>query len=194
MLVENKLVLAFPEAMNDEAFYAFCRANPDVRMELNPKGEVEIMAGTGGKTGLIENLINRRIGNWNEQTGLGVSFSPSTGFKLRNGAVRLADGAWMHRDRWNALRPDEQDRFVPAPDFIVEVRSPSDDLASLKDKMQEWLHSGVRLAWLIDPETETAYIYRQNSEPLVVKGFDKTLSGEDVLLGFELNLEELKKA
>lgn len=186
------MVIAFPEAMSDEMFYRFCRANPDLRMELNPKGEVEIMAGTGGKTGILENEITFQLTAWNRRAKLGKAFSPSTGFKLKSGSVRLADGAWMRLERWTALSKEEQEKFVPAPDFIVEVRSPSDELSALKEKMEEWLSSGVRLGWLIDPESETTYIYRQNGERLIVKGFDKTLSGEDILPNFELNLNELK--
>ena len=190
--LENKLVLAFPDAMNADAFYRFSRANPNLRMELNSNGEVEIMAGTGGKTGIIENEIAFQLTAWNRRSGLGKAFSPSTGFRLKNGSVRLSDGAWMRLDRWNALSPDDQQRFPPAPDFVVEVRSPSDDLNALKSKMDEWMQNGVALAWLIDPDAQTAYIYRQNGERLIVKGFHHSLSGEDVLPEFELRLGDLR--
>ncbi|MCS6989285.1 MAG: Uma2 family endonuclease, partial [Chloroherpetonaceae bacterium] len=111
MLTENRLVIAFPDAMNADAFYRFSRANPNLRMELNSNGEVEIMAGTGGKTGIIESEINGQLRDWNRRSGLGKAFSPSTGFRLKNGSVRLSDGAWMRLDRWNALSPDDQERF-----------------------------------------------------------------------------------
>lgn len=192
MFIHNKYVLSFPDKMTDDQFFRFCESNQNLRIERNEKGDIEIMAGTGGKTGMQEAEIGRQLGNWNSQTKLGVSFSPSTAFVLKSGAIRLGDAAWMSLERWNALTSAEQDKFIPVPDFVIELRSPSDSLSDLQEKMEKWIQSGVKLAWLINPEDETTYIYRENGERLIVKGLDKTLSGEDVLIGFELDLKELK--
>lgn len=192
MLAERKLTLALPDAISDEAFYRLCRANQNLRIERNAKGEIEIMAGTGGKTAIIEAEIGRQLSEWNRQKRLGKTFGASGGFKLKNGSIRLADAAWMSNERWNALSPEEQARFVPAPDFVVEIRSPSDSLSDLQEKMREWIQNGARLAWLVNPQDETVFIYRENGDVAIVKGFDQTLSGDDVLPDFQLSLSDLK--
>lgn len=112
---------------------------------------------------------------------------------MPNGAMRSPDVSWIPMARWDALRPEQRKKFLPlCPDFVVELRSPSDRLGAVQQKMEEWMENGCRLGWLIDPEEETAYIYRENGERSVVDSFDATLPGEDVLPGLVLDLQELR--
>lgn len=156
--------------LTDEQLLKLCAANRNLKFERNAKGELVVMALTGGTTG-------RR----------------NTAFHLPNGAVRSPDTAWINNTRWQALTSNEQSGFVPlAPDFVVELRSESDRLQSLQDKMQEWMGNGCRLAWLIDPQDEKTYIYRMDADVEVIDTFDRMLSGEDVLPGFHFSLSLLK--
>ena len=128
------------------------------------------------------------MGNWNRQTGLGFTFSSSTVFKLPNGADRSPDAAWIRRERWQALTPEQRRKFPPiAPDFVIELRSASDSLEILRDKMLEYLDAGVRLGWLINPEDQQVEIYRQGRD-VDVRNLPAALAGEDVLPGFTLSL------
>lgn len=130
-----------------------------------------------------------RLGIWNETAGLGEVFESSGGFTLPNGAVRAADVAWILRDRWDRVPRDERRRFAPiVPDFVAELRSPSDALADARAKMAEYAAQGVRLGWLIDPMTKMVEIHRPGRDPEILAK-PATLSGEDVLPGFTLDLK-----
>lgn len=189
----EKTTFHFPDSFTDEQFYEFCLANRDLQIERNEEGEIEFMAAAGGETGASEALLIARVYQWNEHSKLGIVFSPTTGFILKKGAMRQPDAAWISIDRWNTLADAQKKKFIPiSPDFVIELRSSSDSLAPLQEKMKRWIQNGVKLGWLIDPQAEKSYIYRKNKKPVVVKGFDKTLSGENVLVGFELDLKELK--
>ena len=120
----------------------------------------------------------------------GLVFSSSTGFHLPDDSIRVTNATWVSRERWETLSEWEQEKFPPiCPDFVIELLSPSDSLNATKTKMTDvWIANGCRLAWLIDPKTETKHIFRTNGEIQIVQGFDKLLSGEDVLVGFELRL------
>lgn len=170
-------------------FYQFCQENPDYKFEREADGRIIVMPNTGGRTGLRNSKLNLRIGIWNENANLGEVFDSSTAFYLPDGSTRSPDVAWVSRDRWEALSEQEQDKFPPiCPDFVIELLSPSDSLSSTKKKITDaWIANGCRLAWLIDPKTETTHIFRANGEIQIVN-FDKPLSGEDVLVGFELTL------
>jgi Uma2 family endonuclease len=192
MQISDKFTLSFPDKMTDDQFFRFCASNQNLKIERNENGEIEIMAPSGGTSGMQEAEIVIQLGVWNKRMKLGMTFSPSAGFSLPSGAVRHADAAWMSNERWNALTAKQQEKFIPAPDFVIELRSPSDTLSELQAKMKRWIDNGVRLAWLIDPIEEKTYIYRKNKKPVVVKGFDKTLSGEKVLPDFTFELKELK--
>jgi Uma2 family endonuclease len=191
-MIDKIVINNFPD-MTDEEFYLFCLSNQQVQIERNEQGEIELMAAAGGDTGAREIELQRQVANWNHQYKLGVAFSPTTGFLLKHGAMRQPDVAWIRLDRWNALTAEQREKFVPIPpDFVAELRSTSDSVKPLQEKMERWMENDVKLAWLIDPKEQTSYIYRANGERIIVKGFDKTLSGEDVLVGFELNLSDLK--
>ena len=171
-------------------FYAFCQDNPTYKFEREPDGHIIVMPNTGGRTGLRNSKLNLRIGVWNEEKGLGEVFDSSTAFDLPDGSTRSPDVAWVSRERWDKLSEREQEKFPPlCPDFVIELLSPSDSLTTTKTKMTDvWMANGCRLAWLIDPKTETTYIFRANGEIQIVNGFDKSLSGEDVLVSFSLQL------
>jgi Uma2 family endonuclease len=142
----------------------------------------------GGNTGKQEANLIVKVGVWNEQTQLGEVFSSSTIFRLPNGGYRSPDVAWIKRERWEALSAEEREKFPPlCPDFVIELRSRTDSLTSLREKMREYLASGLRLGWLINPQQQQVEIYRLNSDVEIIN-LPAILSGEDVLPGFVLNL------
>jgi Uma2 family endonuclease len=177
--------------LTDTQFEQLCRANPDAKFEQTATGDLVIMAPTGGETGNSNFEISADYAIWNRQARLGYGFDSSTCFVLPNGAKRSPDVAWIAKDRWEALTPEQRKKFPPiAPDFVLELRSPSDDLADLQAKMREYLENGVKLGWLIDPETKQVEIYRLG-QPVEVLHQPVELAGESVLPGFILNLHSI---
>ncbi|MBF2079099.1 MAG: Uma2 family endonuclease [Synechococcales cyanobacterium T60_A2020_003] len=172
-----------------EQFYELCRANRDIPLERSPKGELIIVSPVGGESGNQEAKLIIKVGVWNEQTGLGVVFSSSTIFSLPGGGDRSPDVAWVRRNRWDALTPEQRETFPPiCPDFVIELRSRSDHLSPLQAKMQEYLDSGLRLGWLINPQDQQVEIYRPGQSVEVVD-MPAVLSGEETLPGFSLEVE-----
>jgi Uma2 family endonuclease len=179
------------EPLSEDEFFDFCQANSDLRIERTATGEIIVMAPTGGETGRRNFNLAAMFGGWVLKDGTGVGFDSSTGFLLPNGAERAPDAAWVRRDRWEALTVVQREKFVPlCPDFAIELRSPSDRLADQQAKMEEYKSCGLRLGWLLDPKTRTAYIYRAGVDVEVMSG-DGRLSGEDVLPGFTLELARI---
>jgi Uma2 family endonuclease len=179
--------------LSDEQFDHLCEANPEIKFERTPTGELVIMPPTGGETGRGNAKLISRFVVWNEEYNLGEVFDSSTCFKLPGGGNRSPDVSWIEKSRWDALTPEQQRKFPPiCPDFVLELRSPSDNLQMIQQKMQEYLDSGIKLGWLINPEDGEVEIYRpgQNVE---VQRSPGTLSGEDVMPGFVLNLEWIWK-
>jgi Uma2 family endonuclease len=178
-----------------ENFLKLIERFPDHRMEREADGLVTIMPPTHGGSGSRELTIGRRVGNWCERRNNGMTFGPSAGFDLPTGATKSPDAAWMSDATLGLLSPkDIEEGFVPAaPDFVAEIRSSSDSLEKLKKKMSEtWIANGVRLAWLIDPYEETAWVYRADGSVEKVQGFGNQLSGEDLMPDFVLDLEEFR--
>ena len=182
--------------LTDEQFYRLCQMNRDWQFERTAKGEIIIMSPVGGVSGNLEAYLITELGLWNRQTQLGRVFSSSTIFRLPNNGDRSPDAAWVSLERWSALTTEEQEKFPPiCPDFVIELReaklsrreSRTDPLRPLQEKMQEYLNSGLRLGWLINPQEEQVEIYRPSREVEIVQ-FPVSLSGEDVLPGFVLNL------
>jgi Uma2 family endonuclease len=176
-------------------FDELAASNTDVRMELTAQGELIIMPPTGGTAGRKNARITTQLTAWADREGSGIAFDSSTEFTLPNGARRSPDTAWVKLDRWNVLTPEEQDGFPPiAPDFVIELVSPSDlknqRYEDLQEKMQEYLDNGVRLGWLIEPKTQKVEIYRPGQAVEILQS-PKTLSGEDVLPGLVLDLEPI---
>jgi Uma2 family endonuclease len=178
--------------MTDEQFFEFCQVNQDLRIERNQFGEISIMPPTGSETGNRNFNIALQLGIWANQDGTGICFDSSTGFKLSTGADRSPDASWMKLERWNALTSEQQQGFAPiCPDFVVELRSSSDNLQPLKDKMEEYMKEpGIQLGWLIDRKHRKVYIYRPGMSEECLDN-PATVSGEQVLPGFVLNMTKI---
>ncbi|MFS0516903.1 Uma2 family endonuclease [Nostoc sp. UIC 10607] len=178
-------------ALTEDQFYEFCQLNGDFRIERNAAGELVIMPPTGSETDQHNFDIIVQLGIWTKQDGTGVGFGSSGGFTLPNGAVRSPDAAWIKRDRWEAIPPELRKKFAPiCPEFVIELRSETDNLRILQDKMQEYIDNGTQLGWLIDRKQRRVFIYRSN---IAVEVLDnpKTLYGEPLLPGFVLNLSQV---
>jgi Uma2 family endonuclease len=174
--------------LTDEQFYRLCLVNPDQPLERSAKGELIVVSPVGGVSGNQESDLNGLVWVWNRETGLGKVFSSSTIFRLPKEGDRSPDVAWVEAGRWEALTPEQQERFPPiCPDFVIELRFRTDGLEPLQEKMQEYLDSGLRLGWLINPQDSQVEIYRPN-QPIEVISFPAQLSGEDILPGFILDL------
>jgi Uma2 family endonuclease len=180
-----------PRAVIDATFEALVAAHPDLRIEQTADGEILVMPPTYSETGRKNFKIVKRLGIWIDAGGGGEGFDSSSLFTLPNGAKRSPDVCWISGPHWAALSPEQRAKFAHVcPDFVLELRSESDRLGPLQKKMREYAANGVRLGWLIDPKTKRAEIYRQGRD---VEALDNpaSLSGEDVLLGFTLDLTEI---
>ena len=177
--------------LTKEQFALLCQENPDLRFELTAQQELVIMPPTGSEGGWRSGEVFLSLGTWAKQDGTGLSFDSSTGFTLPNGAIRSPDASWIQRERWTALSKAQREKFAPiCPDFVIEVRSLTDRLSDLLEKMQEYLDNGARLGWLIDPIDKRAYVYRPG-QPVEILESPQSLSGDPVLPGFCLNVQEL---
>jgi Uma2 family endonuclease len=176
--------------LSDEQFEELCRNNRDLRFEQTVSGELIIMPPTGWETGNRNIEIAYQVQAWSRKVKTGKAFDSSTGFVLPNGAKRSPDAAWVHQERLDELNPNP-DKFLPlAPDFAIELRSASDNLQTVRQKMQEYMAVGVRLGWLINPQDKQVEIYRPN-QPVEILQSPEQLSGETVLPGFVLDLKEI---
>ena len=174
--------------MTDEQFFQLCQNNRELRFERNANGELIIMPPTGGETGNKNARITQQVMNWTDVDGTGIAFDSSTCFKLPNGADRSPDASWIKLERWDALTDEEKRKFPPiCPDFLIELMSPSDSFKTTQEKMQEYIDNGVRLGILINRKSRQVEIYRPGKEVEVLDS-PATVSGEDVLKGFVLNL------
>ena len=180
--------------LTDDELFALCTSNKMLRIERTKEGEIMLLHPTGSESGYRNSDVNYFLAHWNRQKHLGLVFDSSTGFRLPSGAMRSPDAAFILRERWEAVPLEERKKFAPiCPDFIIELRSENDALSALQKKMrEEWIENGCRLAWLIDPFAEVIYIYRTGGSVSEVHGFDNSVSGEDVLPGFVLELKELR--
>jgi Uma2 family endonuclease len=176
--------------INDDDFFEFCQANRDLRIERTKEGELIIMPPTGGETGGRNFELTGVFRNWVKSDGTGKGFDSSTCFTLPNGAMRSPDLSWVKLDRWNALTDEERKKFLLCPDFVVELRSPSDIVDALKEKMEEYIENGAQLGWLIDPVAKKVYIYRPQSQ-LEVREGPTQISGEPLLKGFALVMKDI---
>ncbi|VXD14217.1 Uma2 family endonuclease [Planktothrix paucivesiculata] len=174
--------------LTEEQFFQLCQNNRDLKFERTASGVLTIMSPTGGNTGRRSIKIATQLEIWSSKTNLGEAFDSSTGFKLPNGADRSPDASWIKRDRWDTLTPKQREKFVPlCPDFVIELRSASDTLKPLQNKMVEYQENGAKLGWLIDPQNKRVEIYRPDQEVEILEN-PPTLSGENVLPGFILDL------
>lgn len=177
--------------ITDEQFYELCIHNPDAKFERNANGEIVVMSPTGGETGKRNTDLIGQLWLWNRQTRLGEVFDSSTGYKLPNGANRSPDVSWVKKERWDELTIEQKQKFIPlAPDFVIELLSPSDYLSNTQAKMREYSDNGVKLGWLINPEAKQIEIYRFGQDVELLDSPD-TLSGENILPGFVLDLTNI---
>lgn len=175
-------------SISTDQFYDLCRANVDWKLERTAQGDLIIMAPTGGETGVRNSNLNLQLGIWNEKNQLGLVFDSSTGFHLPDGSDRSPDVAWVMRERWDSLTPQEREKFPPlAPDFVMELMSPSDNLNDARDKMQNYINNGVRLGWLLNRDAQQVEIYSSINKLEILKRPIELLGGS-VLPGFVLNL------
>jgi Uma2 family endonuclease len=178
--------------MSEEEFFDFCqRQDDDVRLELTSEGDLIIMSPTGSETGKRNFNLTVLLGTWVRQDGTGYGFDSNAGFRLPNGAMRSPDFSWVKKERWDALPKGRRERFAPVcPDFVVELRSRTDSLRSLRRKMEEYVANGAQLGWLIDPRGRKVYVYRPRAEAEVLDD-PKTVSGDPVLPRLALDMKEI---
>ena len=189
MITLEPITLSFRNvALSDDQFYQLCQDNENWQLERTAQGELIIMPPVGGLSGNRESNLIGELWLWNRQAQLGKVFSSSTIFTLPNGAKRSPDVAWVKSDRWESLTLEEQEKFPPlCPDFVIELRSRTDSLSQLQEKMQEYLDSGLQLGWLINPQEQQVEIYRPNQAIEIVQ-LPTILSGEKVLPEFILDI------
>jgi Uma2 family endonuclease len=189
----SPLVLHWPPSMRvvNDQFFEFCQANKELRIERTAQGDCEIMAPTDGTIGWRNSGLTAQLYNWAEREGSGVVFDSSSGFILPNGAIRSPDVSWVKKSRLATLTPEQKQRFLPlCPDFVIELRSPSDNLIALQDKMQEYIENGASLGWLIDTETRQILVF-QAQKKLFSLEKPEVLSANEVLMGFELDMQKI---
>ena len=187
----STLSLQIPPSLKftDEEFEQIVEFNKELRLELTAEGELIIMSPTGGETGNRNFDLIGQIWFWSRKNKLGKAFDSSTGFKLPNGATRSPDASWIKIERWEALTQQQRKKYLPlCPDFAVELVSESDDVEDTRKKMREYIENGLKLGWLINPKDKQVEIYRIGKEVEILDS-PKSLSGEDVLVGFNLDLE-----
>jgi Uma2 family endonuclease len=190
---QTPMTVNFPliQQMTTTEFYEFCLANRDLRIERTASGEVIIKSPAFADTGNRNMKIAHQVANWAEQDGTGETFDSSAGFTLPNGATRSPDAAWIKLERWNALTDSQQASFAPiCPDFVIELRSSSDRLSTLQDKMQEYIDNGALLSFLIDRKNRTVHIYRPNQTPQILEN-PEAVEGSPELPSFVLKMAKI---
>lgn len=189
----NPMILHWPLSLRlvDAQFFEFCQANRELRIERTDQGDCEIMASTGVETSRRNISLAAQLYNWAEQEGGGIAFDSSGGFILPNGAIRSPDASWVRKTRLVTLTPKQKQQFLPlCPDFVIELRSPSDTLTILQAKMREYIENGAALGWLIDPETRQVSVYQPEVSPIVLDN-PSCLLADTVLAGFKLDLQKI---
>ena len=187
------VLLNLPKArrLSDDEFFECCQLNRDLRMERTAEGRLSIMPPTGFTASDRNAEITHQLRSWAKRDGTGRTADSSGGYRLPNDAVRSPDASWIRKDRLATVSLETLEGFLPlCPDFVLELRSPTDTLATLQAKMVEYMENGAQLGWLIDPSDRTVYIYRPG-EPVERLRAPASVSGEDVLPGFELLLGEV---
>ncbi len=190
---QTPMTVNFPlvAQMTSKQFYEFCLANQDLRIERTATGEVIIMPPTFSDTGNRNFKVAVQLGIWAEKDGTGEPFDSSAGFTLPNSATRSPDASWIRSERWNALTDEQKASFAPiCPDFVIELRSASDRLTTLQDKMQEYIDNGALLGFLIDRKERTLHLYRPNQAPQIIEN-PAEVQGNPELPGFTLRMSQI---
>jgi Uma2 family endonuclease len=177
--------------LTDDQLFELCQLNRDWRIEYTVQGELIVMPPTGGKTGSQNAEITFQVQLWTRGDQSGVAFDSSTGFKLPNGATRSPDAAWVRRSRLAGLTREQKQKFLPlCPDFAIELRSPTDNLQAVLNKMQEYLDNGAQLGWLLDPLTRRVHVYLPQRPPEILEA-PTMVSADPLLPGFVLDLRKI---
>lgn len=188
--MQTPVLIKMGDLMTDDEFFTFCQMNDTLDFERDSDLNIIFMSPTGSSTGNTTSTILGELYFWNKQTNLGYCFDSSTGFLMPNEAIRSPDVAWIKKERWEKLTTEQKEKFAPlCPDFVIEVRSKTDSLKYLQEKMNEYLANGCQLGWLIDRLEQKVYIYRPNKEVETMASFELTLNGEDVLPNFVFELK-----
>jgi Uma2 family endonuclease len=186
--IDQPVRLRFERPMTDEELMRFCAANEMVRVERDANGELILMSPSGSETGRTNSELIYQLVAWARETNSGATFDSNAGFTLPDGSMRSPDAAWIAWPRWNALSKEEQEGLAPiCPEFVIELRSPSDSLAELQAKMRLWVANGVEVAWLVDPSRKAVEVYRPGREAEVVAG-GSAVEGAGPVAGFVLEL------
>lgn len=189
----NSIVLQMSPviSLNEDNLFDFCQLNSHLRIERTATGELIVMPPTGSETGNRNAKLMQQLANWTDKDATGIEFDSSAGFVLPNGATRSPDASWIKLVKWNALSDTQKAKFAPiCPDFVVEIKSPSDDLKTLQNKMKEYINNGASVGWLIDRSSRRFYIYRPNQDVEVLDN-PVTVKDDFLLVGFELDLTKI---
>ena len=190
-IIPAELIDLTHQFVTPEQFEQLCIEYDELRLELTSSGELIVMPPTGSETGRSNSNLTYQLEAWARTDGTGICFSSLAGFTLPNGAIRSPDASWIKRDKWELLTDKEKNGFAPiCPDFVIELRSRSDRLADLFDKMLEYTQNGLSLGWLIDSSERRVYVYRPHQELIVLQN-SRTVSGDPLLPGFTLDVTEL---
>jgi Uma2 family endonuclease len=180
------------DSMSEKEFFDLCQQNDLWRIERDENKQIIIMPPTNANTGKQNISLSFELELWNRKVKTGVCFDSSTKFTLPDGSVRSPDASWLTIKKWNQLSDNEKNQFAHiCPDFVIELKSNSDNLKSLTAKMHKWIKNGCSLGWLINPENKTVFIFRGNGTIDKIEGFQNSLSGEEILPGFKFNLSIL---
>jgi Uma2 family endonuclease len=189
--IPAELIELTHQSVTPEQFEQLCIEYSELRLELTSTGELIVMPPTGSETGRSNSNLTYQLEAWARTDGTGICFGSSAGFTLPNGAIRSPDASWAKRDQWELLTKEQKTGFGPfCPEFVVELRSPSDPLPPLRAKMVEYIHNGASLGWLIDPFARRVYVYQPDREPVIFEN-PETVAGDPLLPGFILNVTEL---
>lgn len=177
--------------LTERQFQELCRNNPDLKFEMSARGELIIVPPTLPDSGWRNNDLSYQVTAWARKDKTGIVFDSSTIFTFPNGAKRSPDVSWMKREKWDNLTEAEREKVSKlVPDFVIELRSSTDALKTLQDKMAEYIENDVRLGWLIDPKNKKVHVYRVDGAVEILDN-PETVAGEDVLAGFQLNVREI---
>jgi Uma2 family endonuclease len=169
--IDQAVRLRFERPMTDEELMRFCAANEMVRVERDANGELILMSPGGSGAGHTNSELIYQLAAWARETNSGATFDSNAGFTLPDGSMRSPDAAWIAWPRWSALTEKQREEFAPiCPEFVIELRSPSDRLTELQAKMQMWVANGAEVAWLVDPSRRVVEVYRAGREVEVVEG------------------------
>jgi Uma2 family endonuclease len=177
-----------PSPLTDEELMAFSEANKPCKVERLASGGILVMTPSGYKNNLRGAYVVHELFAWAEKDGRGEVFSSNAGFNLPDGSTLSPDAGWVDSSRVAALTDNERERFLPfAPDFLIEILSPSDSLAVLDAKMEQWIANGVRLGWRIDPFQRTAAIFA-TGEVTKILDVPECVEGTGPITGFQLRM------